>query len=197
MLKNKKIISSIIILLAIVLCTGSFVYFNNKKDNKKETTYLSASWAYNYSDIEEISQASDLIALVTVKGVENTTVENNIPYTTFSAEVNTPVYNSNEGEKLSIYMTGGETTDSITELKDDPLLQKGDEILVFCKKNTDGTYQIISGPQGRLVYTNGKLNSLNVINTRVKQENPYSNIKIQNADAAALISEIKGYVNNN
>lgn len=124
MLKNKKIISSIIILLAIVLCTGSFVYFNNKKDNKKETTYLSASWAYNYSDIEEISQASDLIALVTVKDVENTTVENNIPYTTFSAEVNTPVYNSNEGEKLSIYMTGGETTDSITELKDDPLLQR-------------------------------------------------------------------------
>lgn len=191
MLKNKKIISSIIILLAIVLCTGSFVYFSNKK----ETTYLSASWAYNYSDIEEISQASDLIALVTVKGIEDTTVENNIPYTIFSAEVNTPVYNSNEGEKFSIYMTGGETTDNIAELKDDPLLQKGDEILVFCKKNTDGTYQIISGPQGRLVYTDGKLNSLNVINTRVKQENPYSNIKIQNADA--LISKIKSYVNNN
>ena len=56
MSKNKKIISSIIILLAIVLCTGSFVYFNNKKDNKKVTKinniedldkYIKNNCAYN------------------------------------------------------------------------------------------------------------------------------------------------------
>ena len=91
-------------------------------------------------------------------------------------------------------MTGGETEEKIVELNDDPLLKPGDEILVFCKENADGTYRIISGPKGRLIYNNGKLNSLNVVNSRVKQANPYSNIIVNNADADTLIAEIKGYV---
>ena len=92
-------------------------------------------------------------------------------------------------------MTGGETKDKIVELIDDPLLQVDDEILVFCKKNPDGTYQIMSGPQGRLVYENGRLSSLNTTNSRVKEVNTFSNINIQNEDAASLIEEIKGYIN--
>ena len=135
-----------------------------------------------------------MIALVTVQGVEDTLVEYNIPYTIFTVEVNTPIFNSVEGENFTIYMTGCETKDKIVELIDDPLLQKGDEILVFCKKNPNGTYQIISGPQGRLVYENGKLSSLNTINSRVKEVNAFSNISIQNADANSLIEEIKGYI---
>lgn len=95
---------------------------------------------------------------------------------------------------MSICMTGGETEDNIIEIADDPLLQIGDEILVFCKENPDGTYQIISGPQGRLIYDNGKLNSLNVANTQVKNANSFSNIVVKNAEADTLIAEIKGYV---
>lgn len=155
---------------------------------------MNASWGYNYRDIEEIAKASDLIALVHVNGVENTFIENEIPYTTFSVSVITPIYNTNKDDEFIIYMTGGETEKQILEFADDPLLQKNDEILVFCKKNTDGTYRIISGPQGRLIYENGKLNSLNVINEQVRTANSSSNIMVKNANVDDLITEIKGYV---
>lgn len=191
MLKHKKVIMCCV---AVLVATLGIVFCANFIDSKKETQYLSASWNYNYRDIEEISQSSDLIALVSVQNVENTEIQQSIPYTTYSVKVETPVYNSEENQEFSIYMTGGETEDKIIEIADDPLLQAGDEILVFCKENPDGTYQIISGPQGRLIYDNGKLNSLNVVNTRVREANSFSNIVVQNVDADALIAEIKSYV---
>ena len=193
MTRNKKmtfvILSAFIAIFAVVALINS-----NNRPREKEVRYLSASWEYNYRDIEEITKDSDLIALVTVQGVEDTLVESNTPYTIFAVEVSTPIYNSVEGECFFIYMTGSETKDRIVELIDDSLLQKGDEILVFCKKNPDGTYQIMSGPQGRLVYEDGKLSSLNTTNSRVKEVNTFSNINIQNADADLLIEEIKGYL---
>lgn len=191
MLKHKKVVMCCV---AVLVATLGIVFCANFIDSEKETQYLSASWNYNYRDIEEISQSSDLIALVSVQNVENTEIQQSIPYTTYSVKVETPVYNSEENQEFSIYMTGGETEDKIIEIADDPLLQAGDEILVFCKENPDGTYQIISGPQGRLIYDNGKLNSLNVVNTRVREANSFSNIVVQNVDADALIAEIKSYV---
>jgi hypothetical protein len=191
--KNRKVISVVILSLVVVLGIGSFIYIRNHT----ETTYLSASWEYNYKDIKEISQASDLIALVKVAGVEEKFIEQDVPYTEFKVDVVNPVYKTNEGENLTILMTGGEIKGNAIEIGDDPLLQIGDEILIFCKRNTDGTYRILSGSQGRLVYNNGKLNSLNIINARVRELNSASNLKIQNADADMLINQIKGYVNAN
>lgn len=192
-MKNKKSVWAAVLLLVLAVGTGGAVLWRNTA-KEKETEYLSASWSYHYADIEEISQASDLIALVRVTETEDTVVEYGIPYTTFSVEVLTPVYNAEEGGSFTIYMTGGETEDKIMEIADDPLLREGDEVLVFCRQNPDGTYQILSGPQGRLVYSDGKLNSINVVNERAAAANTASNIKVQNADADALIEEIRGYV---
>jgi hypothetical protein len=192
MKKNKKIIAVVALSFVAVLFLGSVVY--NSHANNVQTTYLSASWEYNYKDVKEISNASDLIALVKVDGVKDTSVDQNVPYSEFKVDVVNPVYNTNKGDNLTILMTGGEIKGRVTELQDDPLLQSGDEILIFCKRNTDGTYRILSGPQGRLVYNDGKLNSLNVSNARVRATNSASNINIQNMDADKLISQIKGYV---
>ena len=68
------------------------------------------------------------------------------------------------------------------------------KMLVFCKENPDGTYRILSGPQGRLIYVNGKLNSLNVADAKVRQANPFSNIEVKNADADSMIEKIKEYI---
>ncbi|MCH5275931.1 MAG: hypothetical protein J1E65_08820 [Lachnospiraceae bacterium] len=190
-MKKRIIISAAAFALAAVVGVGIFVSWSG---NEKEIQYLSASWSYNYSGIEELSVSSDLIALVKVSGIEDTVIEVGIPYTTFAVEVVTPVYNTVEGDRFTIYMTGGETEDKVVEIADDPLLQVGDEILVFCKENPDGTYQILSGSQGRLVYEDGKLNSLNAMDTRIAQANVYNNVKVANADAETLIAEIKGYV---
>lgn len=191
MKKTKKILPVVALMLVTVVVVCIFVY---NDINKKETQYISASWIYNYRDIKEISQASDVIALVKVDRATDSYDVQNIPFTEYKVDVITPIFNTNEDDTFTIVMTGKETSDKIIEIKDDPLLQSGEEFLVFCKKNTDGTYGIISGPQGRLVYTNGKINSLNVVSANVKTTNPYSNITVVSADADELISQIKSYV---
>lgn len=189
---NKKIVS--FLLFFTIFCIGTIIYFS-KLSSEKTVTYLSASWEYNYKDIEEISEASDFIALVKVDCIEDSFTDTGIPYTEFKVDIVTPIYNAEEGESVTILMTGGETKDEIIEIEDDPLLQPGDEILIFCQQNTNDTYRIISGPQGRLVYNNGELNSLNIVNERVKKANSSSNITIKNEDANELIRQVKKYTN--
>lgn len=194
MKRVKKIVCvsvPVLVILAIGIIVKNFII---KDNNQKEIELLHASWTYNYEDIEEISQSSDIIALVKVRGVEKSYEEYGIPFTNYLVDVITPILNVNKEETFTIVMTGRETEDKIYEVADDPLLKLKEEYLIFCKMNSDGTYQILSGPQGRLTHSNGKLNSLNVINSRVREVNPYSNITINNADADELISEIKSYI---
>lgn len=68
------------------------------------------------------------------------------------------------------------------------------EILVFCKENADGTYRILGGPQGRLVYDDGTLNSISTVLAQEGEEGMLSGLIVENADARALIREIQGYV---
>ena len=85
--------------------------------------------------------------------------------------------------------------DYIMEVEDDPLIRDGEEFLVFCKQNKDGTFRVVSGPQGRMVYEDGKLSSLNTENSNARKTNVYMNIHINNVDAETLIDEIKEYLN--
>ena len=190
-MKHKKMF----IALAVVLAAGIGAVFYARGDHKtKEVQYLSASWDYSYRDVEEIARASDRIALVSVGNVENTFIDQSVPYTIFSVKVETSVYNCEEGQEFSIYMTGAETDTKIMEIAGDPLLQPGDEILVFCKENPDGTYRILGGPQGRLVYDDGTLNSISTVLAQEGEEGMLSGLIVENADARALIREIQGYV---
>ncbi|HIQ99580.1 MAG TPA: hypothetical protein IAB23_07900 [Candidatus Scybalocola faecavium] len=94
MLKYKNIF----IALAFVFIAGlGIVFYATSVNKNKEIQYLSASWEYNYSDIEEISQSSNLIALVSVESIEDSFVQQSIPYTVFSVNVDTPIYNSEAG----------------------------------------------------------------------------------------------------
>lgn len=192
--RNKIIISIAFVVLIIGYMFCILSYTNNNRENEKKTEYLSVSWNYNYSDIEEMSGDSDLIALATVQGKESVIIEDGIPYTVYSVKVDTPIYNSEKDQIFSVYMTGGETEEKIVEVIDDPLLKPNEKMLVFCKENPDGTYRILSGPQGRLIYANGKLNSLNVADAKVRQANPFSNIEVKNADADSMIAKIKEYI---
>lgn len=190
--KNKTIIFSTIILAAGIIAV---IVASNIKP-QKEIEYMHASWEYNYEDIKEISQASDLIALVKVNNIEECTIDSGIPFTKFSVNITSSIYNPDNINDFIINMTGGETEDKIIEIEDDPLLETGDEFLAFCKKSEDGIYYILSGSQGRLIYSNGKLNSLNAIDKRIAEANQFSNITVKNADAEKTINEIREYVAN-
>jgi len=178
--------------IVLVVFTGIAGFSHMHKVNDYETQYISASWAYNYADIEEISQDSDIIALIKVKGPNDTYEINNIPFTQFDVEIIMPIYGASLGEKLNIVMTGGYSEENVTVvILDDPLLKKNEEFLIFARQNEDGTVTILSGPQGRLIHTNGKLNSLTPANSAAHSANEYSNIKVYNADLEDIISEIK------
>jgi len=188
----KRIIATsiAIILLGTAAVAGGLLVPGN---TGRETQYLQVSWAYNYQDIAEISRASDVVALVKVDGLGRSYEYEGVPFSEFKVTVLEGVYGSRTGGSLTILMTGMETNTRVVEVIDDPLMQVGEEFLVFCKANTDGTYQILGGPEGRLVYASGKLNSLAVVNERVRQANPDAGIRVENADAEAVMQEVRSY----
>lgn len=190
MMKNKKIIYAVtsFALIAVVGITG---FFLTSQSADKEVQYLNASWTYNYKDIKEITLSSDFVALVRVENEIKNYKDSGIPFTEFNVKVIEPVYGADLGENFTIVMTGANTADSIVEVKDDPLLEANQEYFIFGRQNKDGTITILSGPQGRLEYTNGKLNSLQVNNSRVREANPNMNINIVDANVDELINEIK------
>ncbi len=186
---------SLALIGALLLKSGVF-----NSNETQETRYLHASWIYNYRDIEEMTNSSDVIALVRISSISKEYMSQGTPFTEYNAEVITPVLSTSKGNTLIIRVTGGTEENVIYELQDAPLLEIGDEMLIFCKQNVSTEYQsytILSGAQGRLYYSNQKLNSLCMINEDVLQANGATNTKIKDADLEDTINQIRSYFENN
>jgi hypothetical protein len=160
----------------------------------KEESYMHVSWIYNFRDIEEISQASDVIGVVTVDGLLRSYMDQNLWFSQYTVTVTTPVLNLAAGESLTIVMTGKDTKEEKIEIVDDPLLKRGEKFLVFCQKNADGTHTILSGPQGRLSVVEGRLYSLNLVNDRVGAAHPNPSITVDGVLIEDMIGLIQAYV---
>lgn len=164
MKKKVLIICGLMTLLVAFLCVVAML------DTKPQKEYISASWSYGYADVEELTEHSDLIALVKVNGLIKT-LDKSVPASVYSVTVTDPILGCEKDEEISIYMTGGEIDGQIFEVDTDPLMEKNQEFMIFARKNEDGTHTILGGPQGRLLYEDGVLNSLK--NTSL----PYANTK--------------------
>lgn len=173
----------VILAAAIVLITTLCIFI---KKNEPEKIYMSASWIYGYANVEELTEHSDLIALVKVdKLAEN--IEGKVPASIYNVTVIDGILGCKKDEVIPVYMTGGKNGNQTFEIKSDPLMKKRQQFLIFAQKNQDGTYTILGGPQGRLVYSKGMLNSLK--NTEL----PYANAK--SAKDTAELSKFDGLVN--
>lgn len=192
-MKRRRLVMLLSFIMLISLTTGILFLKDKMNNDQQEVQYLSASWPYNYSNLEEISKASDLIALIKVEGVSKSYETRGIPVTEYKVQVLNPIYGTDETQ-FTLFMTGREDKDKKIEIKDDPLPYADEEFLVFCKQNADGTITVLSGPQGRLVYTDGKLNSLNAVKENAMEINSSSSIQIVNEDAETIIAQIKSYV---
>jgi len=73
------LIGSAVALIVVAGISFAVNYFNHSN----QIQLISVSWDYNYQDIQELTQNSDLIALVSVQKVENTQIQQSIPYTIF------------------------------------------------------------------------------------------------------------------
>lgn len=190
---NKKVITICIILGTFLVLSIIFTY--KLQNSKPDYVYMHASWTYRYKDVAELTDLSDCIAKVTVKDNGTTIGNGTIPESVFSVEVSEAIYNCEKGDELSIYMTGGSKDNRIFVISDDPLMKKEEEYIIFAKKNTDGTFSVLGGSQGRMQYKDGKISSLNVVNTQVK-ESGSSVIKLDNIMEDVFIDEIQSYLTN-
>ena len=190
---SKKTISFMIMSAASFVIMLSIGFQLKDYIDKPETIFLSASWAMAYSGIEDLTDSSDLIAIIKVNAVEKEYEISNVPLTQYNATVLSAEYNCNDGDNIIITMTGVNNKEKHVEIKDDPLLEKGQEFLIFAQKNTDGTYSILGGPQGRLKYNNGKLTSMQNVTSRVIDA-PFD---IKDLDKSEISKEIQKYKKSN
>ncbi len=165
--------------------------------SKYKKVYLNASWAYNYEDVSELTENCDLAAYISVTGWESNHKykDYGVDLTVFTAEIQDSLFGKKEGT-VRIVMTGkiDEKEKIIYEIADDPLMKPGDKFFVFAKANEDGTYTILSGPQGRFAIVNDAVYSLNVCDNQVKMHNSGSNININNQSKEDFYSQINAAI---
>lgn len=154
---------------------------------------MSASWSNYYGSVEELAKASDIVAVIKTTGAECST-QQGIHFTTYDAQVKQLVYGTDE-KNIQIFMTGGidEKEKMIYELSDDPLMQINNEFLIFARKNDNGTYTILSGPQGRFEIKDGRVYSLNEINVQMKKASVGSNTTVNGMDKEEFFRSVKEY----
>lgn len=192
MRRNKNMVVLGVLFLSLILSACQYISNMESDEPTGSNTYSSASWDYEYSDISELVSASDLIGKVEVGDVYKEYEVNGIPFTQYNLIVVKSIFNCEKGENIVLTMTGINNGEIKSEISDDTLLSKGDMILIFAKKSEDGTYYILGGPQGRFMYINGKLNSMNNVSSRVQN----MKINIKDADEESVINEINSSIIN-
>ena len=189
---SKNYIRIFITGLAVSLFLFFIVWGMKEGNGEKQTFHLSASWGYGYADLEEITQKSDVIAIVKVDGEPIVETLDGIPYSEYPVRVSTAILGVETKELLRVYMTGGTTENGDTiVMDDDPLFEKGIEYLIFAQKNDSGTITVLGGPQGRFVCDNGKVNSLHIYYEKPEQ---LLNFEINNQNIDSVVDQVQKYL---
>ncbi len=130
---------------------------------------VTVSWAESYSNIEDLSTEADLIAVGTVKGVVgvNSEVVGEdrwgpiiLYFTDFAFYVEQVLQGPQDVGEVIIHQTGAADE---YEIRDDPLLERGDRYVLFLHEYETGKYFILGGPQGRFQIIEDKVFSMNNI----------------------------------
>ena len=101
--------------------------FIGAEKGQTQKVLMSASWSYNYFDVEELTKNSDLIARVAIIDDGQCKKVNDIPMTYYTASVTTPIYGCTVNDTITIAMTGGIDDGILREIADDPLMKKTDD----------------------------------------------------------------------
>jgi hypothetical protein len=179
----------VISVIFIIIITITVIKLQSKREIEK--TYLNISWAYSYADMKDLTNHSDIIALIKVQSIPDSESQDGKPFTIFRVQVEKAIYGCEDNEYLKIYMTGHAGKNKIEEVMDDPLMNKGDEFLIFAKKNSNETCTVLSGPQGRLLYKDGKVSSLNYVYKNVKKIYDFLPIDAKQEDFKNMVDKIE------
>jgi hypothetical protein len=207
--------------IVLVLSLGLFIRNDNSNldnsnlDNSNLEVTMSASWASNYENFEELTKDSDFIGLVEIidvigyetytaltepsDGREEIAGRGEIKFTVYSAKVLDSIVS--DKESIEITMTGKK---GHSQIVDDPLMSIGDKWFIFANKNDNGTYSILSGPQGRYSYNeaNDTISSMVFADSlfddsSIARTNENIGINIKDISLSDIKSEITSYVSTN
>lgn len=149
----KRILS---FLLAVCVILGLAGCIRTEHRPQKQAQWVTGSWEKRYASLRELTADSELIAIVTVQ--ERTAgKEDALPSTLFTVKIHTLLWGAPLTDTFTVAMTGGEKDGVLIQVTDDPLMEKEEMYLLFCTENTDGTFRVLGGPQGRFRYQDGSL----------------------------------------
>ena len=179
----KKVFS---FLLAFCLCVALCGCIRvEQRQEQPQDQWIHVDWSKGYANLRELTLDSELIAFVTVQ--ESAPTVGQIPSTVFTVKIDTLLWGEPLDATFDIYMTGGKNADgSLTQVAGDPLMKEGEQYLVFCQENKDGTYTVLGGPQGRFRYREGTL-------TAIYQPDKSLTVP-RNADADTVSAQIISYL---
>lgn len=131
---------------------------------------IQVSWAYAYGSFEELSKASDLIAVGRIEKIDSVTSvpvglkteegEPRIYFTQYLFKIET-VLKGEKVEQVIVNQTGAGNEQIVT---DDPLYSVGETYVMFLREYEPGKYYTLGGPQGRyLIGDEGTISSMNRI----------------------------------
>lgn len=131
-----------------------------------DITYINADWANLYQNIEELTGSSDLVVKGTI--VDSISYEYKLSEPTFTPllltnytfKIEQVIKGDLDRDLITIKMTGGTLNGRTVVFRGDPLMKKGDTVILFLRKYTPDNYYILGGPQGRFVIQKGKVYSL-------------------------------------
>ena len=156
------------------------------RQEQPKDQWIQVDWSKGYATLRELTLDSELIAIATVQ--ESTPgQEGAFPSTLFTMKIDTLLWGEPLDAAITVYMTGGTLADgALLQVTGDPLMKAGEQYLVFCQENRDGTYTVLGGPQGRFRCLDGKLTAL---------YQPDKSLTIpRDSDADTVSAQIIGYL---
>ena len=141
-----------------VLGGAIFLAYRSQSETEPETVFISASSVVNYTSLDALMRASDLIVVGKVTNA-NSEIETHpadpraqLVTTYFTIEIESHLYGDQSAETLGIRQMGGSARDVRQELEGDPLFEVGDTYLLFMRRDPESPrFVVLGGADGRFV----------------------------------------------
>jgi len=122
---------------------------------------MNASWAQYYSDLPSIKKDAYLAVRGKITSVASTSSPAQAPISSyFNLTIEEIFWNPHNealksGSKIVIHQEGGLVNGVLYQADDDPLLQVGEETILFLHQYAPGQFFVQGGPSGRFKVSNG------------------------------------------
>lgn len=196
--RNKKVLV-IFVVLALVISLPAILFMYNSHQQVIIGT-SEASWAIKYSDIQAMSRGVDIILIGEI--LEAVLRPGDLfGMTDFDLKVSQVIKPSDfQNSTVRVTQTGGyNLRGEYFEIRDDPLMQVGDKVILFLEKieGVPGLFKY-PGPWGRFLIKDGKVYSLDLLYPeRFKGERLDADLQgttINGKMLSDFVAEIKSYL---